>query len=373
MNTIDEFSQLISCIYSAVLVPEQWDAVMTAIARCFQAHTASLVLSDSGSRTLLHAQMQPAAAQAYSAHYERLDHVLHAVETGPVGVIRSGAELMWPYQNCEFQIDWARPNGLQDGLFVRLTSGTPMTSLAIASVRQSDRFDRPDYVALITRLTPHLQQALRTRDSLSQLDRRAHDLTEACGSVSHGIVIVDGRRPVFANTTAERVLCDNDGLRVEHGHLTAQSSRADAELGRSIARLADPVGATVWGGSFLCPRPSGRRPYIVHVLPVDPSAVVAPRGGRAMLVIVDPEQRPEPAAALLKRLYGLTKSEAQVAVMVLRGEGLTPIAEELTVSLTTVKTHLQHIYAKTGTHRQAELVRLLFMLDPLHRPDGPAY
>ena len=365
MSAIDEFSQLISRIYSAVLAPDEWDLAMAAIAGAFTAHTASLVLSDNVSRTLKHAQMPSSAAAAYAAHYERLDHVLYAVETGPVGVVRTGAELMWPYQNCEFQIDWARPNGLHDGLFVLLTSGTTMTSLAIANTKQSERFDNPENLALMNRLIPHLQQALRLQDRLEDLDRRNADLTEASEAVRHGVVIVEGRRCVYANGAAERILGSDDGLRIERGCITAESSHADAELEHGIARLSKAESQEIWGGSFLCPRPSGRRPYIVHVLPVEANSFATLRSGRAMVIIVDPERQPEPPAILLRRLYGLTKAEAEVALLVMRGEGLTPIAEELSVSLTTVKTHLRHIFDKTGIHRQAELVRLLILLGPM--------
>lgn len=367
MSAVDEFSQLIGGIYSAVLAPEQWEASMAAVALAFEAHTASLVVSDSGSRTLTHAQIPPAAAQAYAAHFDRLDHVLCAVETGPVGSVRTGAELMWPYQHCEFQIDWARPNGLHDGLFMRLTSGPAVTSLAIANVKQSERFDCPDHLALINRLSPHLQQALRMQGRLDDLDHRSGDLMEASEAVSHGIVIVERRRPVYVNSAAQRILRSHDGLRIANGHVKAEAAYPDAQLECSITRASNLDNRDIWGGSFLCARPSGRRPYIVHVLPIEPNSVAAPQRGRAMVVIVDPERQPEPPAMLLRRLYGLTNSEAQIALMVMRGKGLTPIADELSVSLTTVKTHLQHVFDKTGTHRQAELVRLLITLDPLHR------
>lgn len=367
MTAVDEFSELISGIYSAVLDPEQWDVSMAAIARAFDAHTASLVFADSGSRTLKHAQMPPGAAQAYTAHYQRLDHVLCAVETGPVGAVRTGAELMWPYQHREFQIDWARPNGFHDGLFVRLTPGPAVTSLAIANVLESDRFDSPERIALINRLIPHLQQALRMQDRLDDLDQRSGDLTDAGAAVGHGIVIVERHRAVYTNVAAERILHSRDGLRFDDGRVKAEASSADAQLQCSITRAFNLDRDDPGGGSLLCPRPSGRRPYIVHVLPIDSNSVAAPHRARVMVIIVDPEQRPEPPASLLRRLYGLTKSEAQVALLVLRGEGLTPIAEQLSVSLTTVKTHLRHVFDKTGVHRQAELVRLLVTLDPLHR------
>ena len=52
------------------------------------------------------------------------------------------------------------------------------------------------------------------------------------------------------------------------------------------------------------------------------------------------------------------------ALRVANGQGLTPISEELSVSIATVKTHLQHVFDKTDTHRQAELVRLLTAVLP---------
>ena len=78
-----------------------------------------------------------------------------------------------------------------------------------------------------------------------------------------------------------------------------------------------------------------------------------------MIVIVDPEMEQVPDLEVLRRLYRLTKTEAEVALRVLDGTGLVPIAEELAMSLATVRTHMQHVFDKTDTHRQAELVRLL--------------
>ncbi|MCV7256886.1 helix-turn-helix transcriptional regulator [Mycobacterium hackensackense] len=81
--------------------------------------------------------------------------------------------------------------------------------------------------------------------------------------------------------------------------------------------------------------------------------------GKALLVIIDPEQAPQPPKVLIRRLFGLTEAEADVALRVMHGDGLSPIAAELGLSRATVNTHLQRIYDKTATHRQAELVRLL--------------
>lgn len=61
----------------------------------------------------------------------------------------------------------------------------------------------------------------------------------------------------------------------------------------------------------------------------------------------------------LEELYGLTHAEARVASRVGRGLAVKEIAADLHISVETVRTHLKRIYAKTGTRRQAELVRLI--------------
>ena len=84
----------------------------------------------------------------------------------------------------------------------------------------------------------------------------------------------------------------------------------------------------------------------------------------AVILIIDPEDEPEPATALLRRLYHLTKAETDVALRMMHGADPKQISEDLSVSLPTVRTHLQRVFYKTDTHRQAELVRLLLVLSP---------
>ncbi|MBV9078260.1 MAG: helix-turn-helix transcriptional regulator, partial [Methylobacteriaceae bacterium] len=57
--------------------------------------------------------------------------------------------------------------------------------------------------------------------------------------------------------------------------------------------------------------------------------------------------------------FSLTGAEAAVALDLLSGEGLKASARRLGISLETARTHLRHIFAKTGARRQAELVRLI--------------
>ncbi len=51
--------------------------------------------------------------------------------------------------------------------------------------------------------------------------------------------------------------------------------------------------------------------------------------------------------------------EAKVGVGVSRGLSGKEICRELNISYNTLKTHLKHIYAKTHTRHQTDLVRIL--------------
>jgi DNA-binding CsgD family transcriptional regulator/PAS domain-containing protein len=372
MITIVAFSEMVSLIYAAAVSPELWDDAVAHIHDAFAATTVvagqvrstTLAFADGVSRSMT-GNLDSAAERAYGEHYGRLDYVLQAVESGPVGVLRTGTELITPRTRTEFYADWIRPNDLGDGIFVRLTDEAKPTSFVIAGSQRSEAFDTEQRTELLTLLVPHLQQALRTQKPLSNLSRRTGDLTEALDFIENGIIIATSEsRIVHANAAAERLLGEGDGLVTHAGRLVVSVPHIRTRLEALLhsALRGDALGVR-HGGSLACDRPSGKRPYAVHVLPLNDSETqFASRGPTAMVIIVDPERRPIPAAAMLRQVYGLTRTEASVAQLVLNGEGLGPIGEQLLLSRDTVKTHLRNVFNKTGTHRQAELVRLLLAI-----------
>ena len=82
------------------------------------------------------------------------------------------------------------------------------------------------------------------------------------------------------------------------------------------------------------------------------------------MLVIDPEHENLPAPGLLRQLYNFTNTEAEIALRLTRGDDLKQISDELSVSPWTVRTHLQHLFVKTDTHRQAELIRHLLAISP---------
>jgi DNA-binding CsgD family transcriptional regulator len=81
---------------------------------------------------------------------------------------------------------------------------------------------------------------------------------------------------------------------------------------------------------------------------------------RAALVAV---HRPDEDRALcadrLRELYGLTRTQANVVLALVRTPGLAPVAEALGLSPNTVRAHLKQVFAKCGVRSRPELLQRL--------------
>lgn len=162
------------------------------------------------------------------------------------------------------------------------------------------------------------------------------------------------------NSAAERILRAEDGLYHRHA---VSPRRARIPAMNSVARCTvhgSTAPSVPSGHAFICKRPSGKRPYVVHVQPLSRAESDETfMGPTALVLIIDPEHQNEPATTVLRRLYRLTATETEVALRISRGKSLVQIADELSMSYQTIRTHLQHVFDKTDIHHQGELVRLL--------------
>ena len=111
-------------------------------------------------------------------------------------------------------------------------------------------------------------------------------------------------------------------------------------------------------------RPSLRKSLNAFVMPLPRRATalsldVGAPSPAALVIVTDPETLPRAPAAIVQRLYGLTPAEAALAQALAAGKTLQEHAQEAHLTCETARWRLKQILAKTDTHRQAELVRLL--------------
>ncbi len=115
---------------------------------------------------------------------------------------------------------------------------------------------------------------------------------------------------------------------------------------------------------------SGRR-FIAHVLPLTSGARACRRRDYSAVAALFVREASIDVSAAINAaalLYGLTPAEEKVLRGVIEVGGVTEVASMLGTAKSTVKTHLEHVFKKTGTSRQAELVRLIAGFDSPARP-----
>ena len=92
-------------------------------------------------------------------------------------------------------------------------------------------------------------------------------------------------------------------------------------------------------------------------LPAEP-----PTAAAAAAAIHDTWQAEAEQLAMLRQAFGLTRSEAKIALYLADGKSLEQAAQGMEIAHETTRSHLKSIFRKTGTHRQGELVAVVARL-----------
>lgn len=166
------------------------------------------------------------------------------------------------------------------------------------------------------------------------------------------IVLSEARRLVFANPEALRILGSGDPLGIKEGRLVAPEPSHQREFAALFSERRAP------GENSCVVLDTANDGKLVLLL--EPEGVGATMGGACTLWLID--SRPGASrSAWLAGAFGLTPAEARVVDALANGLSTETAATTLDISIATLRTHLQRIYAKTGARTQGGLVRLALL------------
>lgn len=172
-------------------------------------------------------------------------------------------------------------------------------------------------------------------------------LRDACGA-RHAAALMRWRVDGRWHWAASQGSCMAGLLwRAERGDGVSSWPIADAEV-RGIVWFDDRLRARRVVAHH-CEAPPALLPHLAQALPLCWQRVAARTG-------VAPVQATN---TWLTGIFRLTRREADVADLLARGADPAGIARTLGISLDTVRTHLKHVYRKTNTHSQCDVVRLM--------------
>jgi len=204
----------------------------------------------------------------------------------------------------------------------------------------------------------------RDRDALPELVRAPDDgvADDLLHRLTHAVILVDERgRVVRMNQRAAEIIAQGDGLMIQRDVLRGVRPTDTAALHRLIGEAAhsEAGGGCGAGIGLRLERPSRRWPLTVLVAPLRIQGSPSNGDAAAAVFVNDPEHAPALDAGMLRDWFGLTPAEARLAVVLAQGHSLAEALDRLGVGVNTARTQLKIIFGKTGTNRQAQLVRLL--------------
>ena len=116
-------------------------------------------------------------------------------------------------------------------------------------------------------------------------------------------------------------------------------------------------------------RTSGK-PHLQLLITPLPSSLSAHEEGRAhrlvLILIAEAGSTAHISGRLLVELYGLTATEAQLALAISEGKRPADIARDKGVRISTVRSQISSVFAKLRVERQSDLVRVLASIPALH-------
>jgi DNA-binding CsgD family transcriptional regulator len=371
---VSEASQddIVREIYRAAAGLQPWSAPLDLITRQFGLWLVQFFAVDKSSGTVLFSHEggnpPPEVAFDWFREYHRIDPRAALVAASPPG--------QWIACDEHFDEDYVAASPFYQNflipyggrfVFGAKLSDDPSNMVTIAfhrgnGSRQMDDAER----SAVQRLSRHLLDAYRLQEEIGRASQgRALGLA-VLERMRQPLLILDGNRKIaFSNDAGRELLKRNDLIGERDGFAVCRDAESDTELMLALRELALVPGqghAVLERRSLRLRRAKGEQ-VAATVLALRPQRVLGAFGAAtlALLAVYEPQIGGEIDPFLLSTTFDFTPAEARVAAQIASGRVPKEIARDFGVQLNTIRTHLKNIFAKTGTRRQAELVRVLLL------------
>ncbi len=354
-------SEVAALLHAGLIDQQTWRSGLSALTDILEAHHLLVVAadvadgkqSDSVMRGARLTEEQLGVFASLSDDIQRMTAQMEIGRAVPNEIVVPNAI----FYRTRFYHEAVRPAGGHYGVAARPTRSTLVVA---CRPQRAGSFSRA-HVQTLQSILPTLEATFRLKSRLEHLERRASMLERALDEVGDlGIFLLDQRGfVIYLNRAAEQIIQAEDGLYWKRGELVGARDADTSRLRR-----------TLWDGSGkLCAlsRPSSRRPLVTRAVSIDAASAdrLQESGAtRTLLFVRDPDKTGHNDFDLIAATLGLTRREARLAALLAGGRSIAEAADEIGITIGNARTHLKRIFNKTDTHRQAELVRVLFQARP---------
>jgi DNA-binding CsgD family transcriptional regulator/PAS domain-containing protein len=359
-------SDTIGAIYDCALDPQRWLHAIRRIIDLMESAAGALCVHDLRNTQNVHlfeVGYSKEFSDTFQLHYER-SPIAAASIVGGVGDVQT-LSMMSPDNELlesRFYHEALKPFGFRDFIgFQALRTSGRIASIHASRRESAPRFSEREF-SLLTLLVPHVCRTAAISDALDIRTLNSDMLEATLDGLAAGVyLLARDTRVVYMNAAAERQIKTGNALRVTGNRLIPTDPQARADLAKAVDDLAK--GETETSGRFSLAIPdAGGAGCVATLLPLERGErrnVLAPFAAAVAVFVQESAQIAMMPGEAFAKLYGLTGGELRVLLALAQGLGGKEAADMLGVSESTVRTHLQRIFSKTGTSRQAELLQLL--------------
>lgn len=367
-----------SLLLETIIGPQRWAHVLRALAGEVGSTAAQLSLfrrSDGALLATFASGLSAAAKRAYLAHASQLDDDprLRALSQRP-GAAQACHKLVSDaaLQQSPFYRGFLEPSGVRYSLLATdlIDEDKILAVISVGRPASQSPYEERE----LRRMRALTSQLFKVVEISAAINRGAHEralLRDLFDRLVVAAFIVDERGQIYyENAAATKLIADCPELRREAAASGTSSARLCAELSRSIPGVLRP-GAGQASRHQLLRRANGEPPLhvVFDVLPLSPSPGIgwSAQTPRLAVFLIDSRKTYVLDEQLLQSSFGLTLAEANVLRLLAEGVPIGRIATARGSTIGTVRTQISTIMSKTGTHRQADLIRLALTASPLFR------
>jgi DNA-binding CsgD family transcriptional regulator len=357
-------SELIGGLYDTALDGAMWPGLLQRLADFIGGCAASIYSKSATTGDVYHqVGTDPRYEQMYFSKYVRLDPSTMGHLLADVGQMVSLKDIMpyGEYVETRLHREWARPQDLVDCLSTPLDKSTDSAALFGVFRHRDNGMVDDETRRRASLVIPHVRRAVLIGNMLESSATGTTAFIEALNGLAAAVFLVDKcSRIVFANTSGLAMLDDGRILSVSKDALTAVD--LGAELSEAVASAAGGDAALGMRGVAIRLRAAQQSSWVAHVLPLTSGARQQTGESFAAVAAVFVHKTSIEARSSMEsiaKLYRLTPGEMRVLSAVSDVGGVAEVADAIGISKATVKTHLQHLFGKTGTNRQTELIKLV--------------
>lgn len=362
-----DLDRAVAAVYTGITETPPWESALEQLRELMGAAHATLMLrppSPESTGVMVNTGVVDAqATESYETHFFAVDPIVGLSE----GEIVSPEEVLGENEWLESDMyrEYLQPLGVEHLLCVDIhTDEGVACSLRVTRPPDTKPFSKKEK-AVLQMLLPHFKRAIALHSKLDYLECERQVISGAMNRLLLGMVSFASDRSILEiNQEAERILADKDGLRKTNTGLKATNREENQELQRLIQEaidggLSDSEPRVIEAMSITRAFDRGRLGIVVRSVPMGPWSEAMQRPAAA-LFLRDPDYNsPQPTQDVVRRVFGLTRMESALAVLLAKGYSLDDAAEELGVRRNTARTHLRSIFGKTGVSRQTMLVRMI--------------